>query len=101
MQTFQSLLSNALSTALAAAGLPEAGEVVPATDPRFGDYQTNAALVLARQLGQNPRAIAQKVLDHIDVDEWAERPTVAGAGFINFSLKPEAVATQTAQLLHD
>src|SRR5262249_25489505 len=62
---------------------------------------TNAALVLARQLGQNPRTIAQRILDHIAVDEWAEPPTVAGAGFINFSLKPEAVAKRTAQLLHD
>jgi arginyl-tRNA synthetase len=101
MQTFQSLLSNALSEALAAAGLPESGEVVPATDPRFGDYQTNVALALARQLGQNPRAIAQKIVDQIRVQEWSEQPTIAGAGFINFSLKPEAVAKQTTQLLSE
>ena len=46
METFQSILGRKLSAALAAAELPDAGEVTPATDPRFGDYQTNAALVL-------------------------------------------------------
>jgi len=101
MQTFQSLLTDALSKALAAADLPTAAEVVPATDSRFGDYQANAALGLAKQLSQNPRTLAQKIVDGLDVAEWSERPTIAGAGFINFSLKPEAVAKQAAQLLHD
>ena len=88
METFQSLLSRALSGALTAAGLPATGEVVPATDPRFGDYQTNAALVLAKQRGQNPRAVAQKIIEHLDVAEWCEPPTIAGAGFINFRSNP-------------
>jgi len=38
METFQSQLTRNLSEALAAAGFPKAGEVTPATDPRFGDY---------------------------------------------------------------
>jgi len=101
METFQSLLSRELSRALSAAGLPAAGEVVPATDPRFGDYQTNAALVLAKQRGENPRALAQKIIEHFDVAEWCESPTIAGAGFINLALKPAAVAVQTARLLQD
>ena len=99
METFQSLLSRALSRALTAAGLSATGEVVPATDPRFGDYQTNAALVLAKQRGENPRAVAQKIIEHLDVAEWCESPTIAGAGFINLALKPEAVALQAARLL--
>ena len=101
METFQSLLSRALSRALTAAGLSATGEVVPATDPRFGDYQTNAALVLAKQRGENPRAVAQKIIEHLDVAEWCESPTIAGAGFINLALKPEAVALQAVRLLKD
>ncbi|MEO8439595.1 MAG: arginine--tRNA ligase [Spartobacteria bacterium] len=101
MDTFQSLLTRALSHALAAAGLPASAEVVPATDARFGDYQTNAALILAKQRGENPRALAQKIIEHLEVAEWSEPPTIAGAGFINFSLQPEALATHTAQLLQD
>ena len=94
METFQSLLGRKLSAALAAAGLPDAGEVTPATDARFGDYQTNAALVLAKQRGENPRALAQKIIAHLDVSEWCEPPTIAGAGFINFTLRAEAVVAQ-------
>jgi len=101
METFQSLLTRELSRALTAADLPAAGDVVPATDARFGDYQTNAALVLAKQRGENPRALAQKIIDHLDVAEWSEAPTIAGAGFINFTLKPAAVAAQAAGLLRD
>jgi len=101
METFQLLLSRQLSHALTAVGLPATGEVVPATDPRFGDYQTNAALVLAKQRGENPRALAQKIIEHFDVAEWCESPTIAGAGFINLALKPAAVAVQTARLLQD
>ena len=55
MQTFQTLLTAELLRALEASGLPPAGEVVPATDARFGDYQTNVALVLAKQRRENPR----------------------------------------------
>jgi arginyl-tRNA synthetase len=101
METFQSFLSRALSRALTAAGLSATGEVVPATDPRFGDYQTNAALVLAKQRGENPRTVAQKIIEDLDVAEWCEPPTIAGAGFINFELKPRAVAVQAARLLRD
>ncbi|MEO7165701.1 MAG: arginine--tRNA ligase, partial [Chthoniobacterales bacterium] len=101
MKTFQSLLGDELARAVNAAGLPSAGEVSPATDARFGDYQTNAALILAKQRGENPRALAQKIIDHLDVTAWSDPPTIAGAGFINFSLKASAVAKHTAQLLQD
>src|SRR5712691_6853840 len=101
METFQTLIGRNLSRALTAAGLPSVGEVVPATDPRFGDYQTNAALVLAKQRGENPKTLAQQIIDQLDVAEWCEEPKIAGAGFINFALRPQAVAAQTAQLLQD
>src|SRR6184192_1395874 len=58
MDTFQSLLAKKLSDALARAGLPELGELTQATDPRFGDYQSNVALVLGKQRGENPRSLA-------------------------------------------
>src|SRR6266516_2160490 len=59
METFQSLLGKKLSEALAQADLPSAGEVTPATDPRFGDYQTNAALVLGKQRCEHPNKVVQ------------------------------------------
>jgi arginyl-tRNA synthetase len=101
METFQALLTRKLAEALTAAGLPQAGAVTPATDARFGDYQTNAALVLAKQLGENPRAIAQRILDACDLSDLCEPPTIAGAGFINFTLRPETLAARTADLLRN
>jgi len=101
METFQSQLTRNLSEALAAAGFPKAGEVTPATDPRFGDYQSNVALVLGKQRGENPRKIAEAIVANLDVTEISEQPSVAGAGFINFTLKREAVETKIAALIRD
>ena len=101
METFQSLLAKKLSDALAAAGLPSAGDVTPATDPRFGDYQTNAALVLGKRRGENPRTLAEKILARLDVGELCELPTVAGIGFINFTLRADVVAKKAGELLED
>jgi len=101
METFQAVLAHKLADALTAAGLPPAGAVTPATDARFGDYQTNAALVLAKQLGENPRALAQKISDAYDLLDLCDPPTIAGAGFINLTLRPETIAAKTAELLRD
>src|SRR5712671_1343366 len=101
METFQTLLANKFSDALAKAGLPTAGELTPATDARFGDYQTNAALVLGKQRGENPRTLAEKILAGLDVSDLCEPPTVAGAGFINFTLRSDAVAKKAGELLSD
>ena len=101
METFQSLLAKKLSNALKDAGLPEAHELTPATDPRFGDYQTNAALVLGKQRGENPRVVAEKIVSQLEVGDLCEPPVVAGAGFINFTLRPSAVAAKTVEVLRD
>jgi len=101
METFQSLLAKKLSEALAKAGLPTAGELTPATDRRFGDYQTNAALVLGKERGENPRALAEKIAAHFDVGDLCETPAVAGAGFINFTLLSGAIEKKTLELLRD
>jgi arginyl-tRNA synthetase len=101
METFQSLLARKLADALAKAGFDNVGELTQATDPRFGDYQTNAALVLGKQRSENPRAVAEKILQHLNAADLCESPTVAGAGFINFTLLPGAVANKTAELFAD
>ena len=101
METFQSLLAKKLSNALKDAGLPEAHELTPASDPRFGDYQTNAALVLGKQRGENPRVVAEKIVSQLEVGDLCEPPVVAGAGFINFTLRPSAVAAKTVEVLRD
>ena len=101
METFQSVLAKKLSDALAATGLPDAGELTLASDPRFGDYQTNAALILGKQRNENPRVLAEKIVAHFVTDDLCEPPAVAGAGFINFTLRPAAVAEKTMEVLRD
>jgi len=101
METFQEILAKRFGDALAKAGFPNAGELTQATDPRFGDYQTNAALILGKQRGQNPRAVADEILKHLDAADLSEPPSVAGAGFINFKLRGEAIAKKAAGIFAD
>ena len=101
METFQTLLVKRLVDALAKAGFPNFGELTQATDSRFGDYQTNAALILGKQRGENPRDVGAKILERLDVSDLSESPTVAGAGFINFTLRADAVAKKAAELFAD
>src|SRR5438874_6896675 len=101
METFQALLANKLSDALVRVGLPKGGELTPATDPRFGDYQTNAALVLGKQRGESPKTLAGKILASLDAGDICEPPAVAGAGFVNFTLRTDAVERKAGELLLD
>ena len=101
METFQTLLAKRLVDALAKAGFPNVGELTQATDSRFGDYQTNAALILGKQRCENPRDVGAKILERLDVSDLSESPTVAGAGFINFTLRADAVAKKAAELFAD
>ena len=84
------------------AALPEAdvsGVLVrPCPDPRFGDYQCNALMPLAKLRGQNPRQLATEVRARLDVAAWCESVEIAGPGFLNFRLKPSAIATALLQL---
>ncbi len=68
--------------------------LVPASNPKFGDYQSNAPLALAKRLGKAPRAIAAELILQLDVSDVCLPPAIAGAGFINFTLKPEYLATR-------
>ena len=64
------------------------------SNPKFGDYQANMAMGLSKKLGQQPRQIAQSIVDSLDVAAVCEVPQIAGPGFINFTVKPSYLATQ-------
>lgn len=102
MPTVRSLLEERLRAALDALVLDaSAAEVLPAADPRFGDYQTNVAMILAKRERKNPRELGQALADRIDVDGIAETPTLAGAGFLNFRLTDAFLAQAAGTLLTD
>lgn len=68
--------------------------VRPCPDPKFGDYQSNALMSLAKARKMNPRLLAENVLQKLDVSGICEKVEIAGAGFLNFRLKDSAL-TQT------
>jgi len=65
--------------------------VRPCPDPKFGDYQSNALMALAKTRKLNPRQLATDVKERLDVSALCEKVDIAGAGFLNFFLKPEAL----------
>jgi len=98
--TIPSLLAEKIRAALA--GIADVHpQVTVATDARFGDYQTNVAMSLAKAQKANPRQLAQQIIDRLDVGELCEAPEIAGAGFINFRLKPAWIEQRLAQLATD
>ena len=58
-------------------------------DPKFGDYQSNALMSVAKARKLNPRQLATDVLAKLDVSALCDKVEIAGAGFLNFRLKPE------------
>jgi len=71
--------------------------VVPATDPRFGDYQCNDALKIAKKVGLKPRDAAQKVADLLSGGCF-DKVEVAGPGFLNLTVSCDWLNSQLAAL---
>ncbi|MFZ5497423.1 MAG: arginine--tRNA ligase [Verrucomicrobiota bacterium] len=64
---------------------------VRVADPAHGDYQANGALAFAKREKQNPRALAQQIVEQSASLQADFDITLAGPGFINFRLKPTAL----------
>lgn len=86
-------LRDAMRTALADQ-LPDNADplLAPSRNPDFGDFQANAAMGLAKHLGMKPRELAESIVKALRIDDLAETPDIAGPGFINIRLKPDALA---------
>jgi arginyl-tRNA synthetase len=74
--------------------------VKPAQDARFGDYQSNTAMQLAKALGRKPREVAQEIVGRLNLGDILEPPEIAGPGFINLRLRTEWLARQVQQMAH-
>jgi arginyl-tRNA synthetase len=75
--------------------------VKAAQDPKFGDYQANCAMPLAKHLGEPPRKVAERILASLDVADLCEPPQVAGPGFINLTLSTRWLEQALAGLVND
>ncbi|MFH1109555.1 MAG: arginine--tRNA ligase [Planctomycetota bacterium] len=92
MKSILELLSDRVRAALARVGVEGDPQIQASQDETFGDYQSNAALGLAKKLARKPREVAEAIVEKLEIDDLCERPEIAGPGFINFRLQPSFLA---------
>lgn len=97
------ILSEKVKLAMTAAGLPEGTNPAISLSNRanFGDYQANGVMGAAKKLKTNPRELATKVVDALDLSGIAEKVELAGPGFINIHLDQQWLASQLNQVSND
>jgi len=99
MLTLTQQLTERLSEAIQkiqSSKIPEgySASVTAAADTRFGDYQTNAAMALAKDLGIAPRELAAEIIELLEIEDICKGPEIAGPGFINFRIKDNAIESR-------
>ncbi|HEX6451876.1 MAG TPA: arginine--tRNA ligase [Trebonia sp.] len=99
----QQVLASRVQDALGAAFGSDYASADPLIRPsQFADYQSNAALPLAKQLKKKPRDVADEIVAHLDLSGIAdETPSISGPGFINLTLNDSWIAGQATELLND
>ena len=107
MKTIPALLQERLKSALLGLSIGEvdindvAVDVSQASDPRFGDYQSNVAMVLAKRAKMNPRALAEGIRERFDGADICAALEIAGAGFLNFRLSSQWVCKRVEAMRGD
>lgn len=108
METIAKQLDYAFRAAIRAAFDIDADPLIGVSqNEKFGDYQSNAAMGLAKQVAEktgqktNPRAVAEQIKAKLDLGEMAQEISIAGPGFINVKLAPAWLARQLEQLASD
>ncbi|MCZ8043008.1 MAG: arginine--tRNA ligase [Beijerinckiaceae bacterium] len=92
-ETYSARVAAAIAALAERGALPaglDLGRVVvePTKDPAHGDLATNAAMVLAKEAGTNPRALAALLVEELGKDAEIIKAEIAGPGFINLTLQP-------------
>jgi len=103
VETIRDKLEQHLNQVLqSVSGEPDASaNVIQASRPEFGDYQANGIMAVAKRLGQNPRVIAQQVIEQLPEQPYIQRLEVAGPGFINIFLADTWLENQVTLLAHN
>jgi arginyl-tRNA synthetase len=68
--------------------------VLPTQDAKFGDYQANIAMPLAKRLGKPPRDVAAEIVSRLELGPMCHPPEIAGPGFINLKLRDDWLIEQ-------
>ena len=95
-ETIQQILEQKFRSAFIAVGIDSNIPVIlqESGRPEFGDYQINGAMAAAKQLKQNPRELAQRIIDNVEFSSVIEKLELAGPGFINIYLADEFLAVR-------
>ena len=73
----------------------------PSQDPKFGDFQANMAMPLAKKMGKPPREVAQQIVEQLDIGDICAPPEIAGPGFINLRLHNDFIQSLLQQAIAD
>ena len=102
MNDFSSRLSEATAAVFSALGFDTTHAAVKPADRRdLGDFQCNGALALAKKVGRKPQDVAAAIAERWTATDIAERPTIAGPGFLNFKVTTGALASRAQQVAED
>ena len=80
---------------------PKGLRVNSTTNPKFGDYQFNGAMGLAKKLGRPPREVAQELAARLEGMPWLEKAEVAGPGFVNLRLSGAWLSERIEEAFQD
>lgn len=73
-------------------------------DLKNGDYSTNVALAIAKNIGEAPKVLAERIvkeLERLNIDKHIDKFQVAGAGFINFHLSRDFFRKSIEEILNE
>ena len=99
----RNLLNLRVRAAMTAANIPEHCQPMVALgkNPQHGDYQANCAMAAAKLMKTNPRELAGRILENLELADVAEHCDIAGPGFINIKLSEQWLSNQVNLLRKD
>ena len=92
MKSILEEISKRVTAAIRELGVEGDPLVRAAQDDKFGDYQSNCAMGLAKKLGRPPRDVAADLIEKLDVADLCGTPQIAGPGFINLKMRTDFLA---------
>lgn len=98
----QHVLTQRVQSAIGAAFGSEYADTDPVIRPsQFADYQANAALALAKNLGRKPRDVAADIVAHLEASDVCSGVEISGPGFVNLTLDEGWIAERAQEVLAD
>ncbi len=101
---FPVFISTYLEEAISKAGFSSAdvlSQIKASSDSKFGDYQFNGSMGLAKEAKVSPRKVAEKIVEFFALPDVLEPVEIAGPGFLNLRIKPQWLAQKIQEMAAD